>query len=127
MKRFSRNRQAILECLQTTDIHPTADWILDRLRPSYPNLNLATVYRNLIQLKEEGLIQSMGVVAGQEHFDGGMTPHAHMMCSRCGKITDVPLTGEMEQIMDGISRQTGFEVHTSRFTGLCPECRKINE
>ncbi len=123
MKRFSPNRQAILECLRSTTIHPTADWILEQLRPSWPNLNLATVYRNLFQLKEDGLIRSMGVIAGQEHFDGNIEPHAHVMCKCCGRIVDIPLTEEMSQLMALTGSTTGFEVQASQFTGLCPDCR----
>ena len=123
MQRFSRNRQAILECLRSTKIHPTADWVLDQLRPAYPNLNLATVYRNLNLLKEEGLIRSMGVVAGQEHYDGDIQPHAHIMCTCCGRITDIPLTAGIETMMETAGQLTGFDVIASQLTGLCPDCR----
>ncbi|MDO5435885.1 MAG: transcriptional repressor [Clostridia bacterium] len=123
MKRYSQNRQAILECLRSTKIHPTADWILEHLRPEYPNLNLATVYRNLIQLKDEGLIRSMGVIAGQEHFDGDVQPHAHVICVFCGRVMDIPLTEDILRSMDSAGRLTGFGVISSRFTGLCPSCR----
>ena len=123
MKRFSRNRQAILECLRSTTVHPTADWILEQLHPSYPNLNLATVYRNLLQLKEDGLIRSMGVIAGQEHFDGNIEPHAHVMCKCCDRILDIPLTNELGQMMEHTGSVTGFEVQAFQFTGLCPDCR----
>lgn len=125
--RFSPNRQAILDCLRSTKAHPTADWILEQLRPELPNLNQATVYRNLVQLKEEGLIRSMGVVAGQEHFDADLQPHAHVMCSRCGRITDIPLSREMITVQEDAFRQTGFEIFASRYMGLCPECRKKDE
>lgn len=127
MKRFSQNRQAILECLRSTTIHPSADWILEQLRPSWPNLNLATVYRNLLQLKEDRLIRSMGVVAGQEHYDGNIEPHAHVMCKYCGRIVDIPLTEEMSQLMALTGSDTGFEVQTFQFTGLCPDCRRSSK
>lgn len=122
MKRYSRNRQAILECLRSTKIHPTADWILEQLRPSLPSLNQATVYRNLQQLKEDGLIRSMGVVAGQEHFDGDIGPHAHVMCAACGRITDLPLTDGLAGLMREAGQLTGFEITASQFAGLCPDC-----
>lgn len=127
MKRFSSNRQAILECLRNTASHPTADWILEQLRPTCPSLNLATVYRNLLQLKQDGLIRSMGVVAGQEHFDADLRPHAHAMCSCCGRILDIPLTEDLKKQMEEAAARTGFEILSSRFTGLCPDCRKIKE
>ncbi|MCQ2457942.1 MAG: transcriptional repressor [Clostridia bacterium] len=122
MERYSKNRQAILECLRSTKIHPTAGWILDQLRPAYPSLNLATVYRNLIRLKDDGLIRSMGDIAGEEHFDGDIQPHAHVICTCCGKIADIPLTESIINLMESAGRQTGFEILASQLTGLCPSC-----
>ena len=56
---FSRKRQAILEALRNTKIHPTAEWVHQTLKNDYPDLSLGTVYRNLSQFKEEGIILSM--------------------------------------------------------------------
>ena len=47
MRNFSRKRMAILNTLQETTLHPTADWVYARLKPRYPDLSLGTVYRNL--------------------------------------------------------------------------------
>ena len=44
---FSRKRQAILEVLRSTKIHPTAEWVHQTLKSDYPDLSLGTVYRNL--------------------------------------------------------------------------------
>lgn len=124
LERFSKNRQAILECLRDTATHPTAEWIYEKLRPNFPNLSLGTVYRNLCQLKDAGLILSMGVVAGQEHFDGNMDPHAHVMCSRCGRIVDVPITPAMTTAIGTAMRASGFRFTEPKFVGICPECSK---
>ena len=51
---FSRKRTAILNALQETDVHPTADWVYAQLKPRYPNLSLGTVYRNLKKFCENG-------------------------------------------------------------------------
>ena len=80
IQRFSKKRQAIYDCLRSTTSHPTADWIYHQLHPDFPDLSLGTVYRNLSQLKNAGLIQSVGVVAGQERFDANISPHTHLIC-----------------------------------------------
>ena len=67
---FSRKRMAILEALQGTTVHPTADWVFSQLKPKYPDLSLGTVYRNLKKFCETGKAASVGVINGQEHFDG---------------------------------------------------------
>lgn len=65
---YSRKREAILSAICSTDIHPTADWIYQKLKPIYPDLSLGTVYRNIARFKEDGLIISVGVVEGQERL-----------------------------------------------------------
>ena len=35
---FSRKRQAILEALRNTKIHPTAEWVHQTLKNDYPDL-----------------------------------------------------------------------------------------
>ncbi|MBQ0091788.1 MAG: transcriptional repressor, partial [Clostridiales bacterium] len=42
MQRNSKKRTAILECLRQTDSHPNAEWIYSRLKPTFPDLSIAT-------------------------------------------------------------------------------------
>ncbi len=124
IQRFSRKREAILACLCATDTHPTADWIFQQLRPDYPDLSLATVYRNLTQLKEAGLIQSVGVIDGQERFDANDKPHSHFICGACGAVMDLALrfpeelVRQAEELLD--CTVTGSSL---RLLGRCPKCR----
>ncbi len=118
--RHSKKRDAMLALLRGTDVHPGADWVFRELRPSFPGLSLGTVYRNLRQLTEEGYIRSIGVIGGQERFDGRVTPHAHFVCERCGRVLDVELPEDFKAPpAAGIYRVTGGEV---RLRGICSEC-----
>lgn len=125
MQRFSKKRQAIYDCLCTTRSHPTADWIYQQLHPVYPDLSLGTVYRNLAQLKESGLIQSVGVVQGQERFDADISPHPHLVCNGCGTVADLSLTLPQSLTADA-EKQSGFTITgvSLRLQGLCPHCRE---
>ncbi len=126
MRRFSQNRQDILDCLAGTDTHPTAEWVYARLKPTHPSLSLATVYRNLTQLKNDGLISSMGVVQGQERFDGNCTSHAHAVCVQCGRMVDVLGFIIPPDMLDSVREATGYKLSGAglQFTGLCEECQK---
>lgn len=127
MQRFSKKRQAIYDCLCTTNSHPTADWIYQQLHPAYPDLSLGTVYRNLSQLKEAGMIQSVGVVNGQERFDADVTAHPHLVCTGCGTVTDLKLDLP-NSLMVKAQEQSGFMITgiSLRLQGQCPACRKSN-
>ena len=41
--RYSRKREAILNAIQSTDCHPSAEWVYQTLKPTHPDLSLGTV------------------------------------------------------------------------------------
>ena len=125
-QRFSRKREAIYACLCATRQHPSADWIHQQLRPQFPDLSLATVYRNLSQLKDAGLIQSVGVVDGQERFDADLRPHSHFVCTACHLVQDLEIQLP-EDLIAQAEAATGCTVTGTslRLTGLCPKCRRV--
>lgn len=122
--RYSRQREALMQILQNTDTHPTADRLYDELRKVFPNVSLATVYRNLKQLTEQNLILAIDAGTGSEHYDGDISLHYHFACKSCGNVYDIqtsPFTG----LNDEISNKTGFDVdtHSLIFFGKCKNCK----
>ena len=124
MQRYSKKRQAVLDCLRGTTEHPTAEWIYARLKPTFPDLSIATVYRNLRLLREEGVIDSLGAVCGQERFDGDTAPHSHAVCRVCGKVSDLPPAVLPEDWLRNAIDRTGFSRSACalQLTGVCKEC-----
>ncbi|MFG6350129.1 MAG: transcriptional repressor [Oscillospiraceae bacterium] len=126
--RQSKKRDAMLAFLRTTTRHPSADQVYRRLKPEYPDLSLATVYRNLGQLCEQGLIKRVGTVDGQERYDGEVRPHSHFICNRCGSILDLPWVSPGEDWAGQLSVQYGFRAESleSIVRGLCKDCKDFN-
>lgn len=125
-ERYSKKREAILRALRASDRHPSAGQLYQALHPDYPDLSLATVYRNLARFQDEGLAVSVGRVDGQERFDGKVSPHAHLICRGCGAVVDF---FQMEQqalsaLVSQAAWQGGLQVDRSELTcyGLCPDC-----
>ena len=122
--RYSKKRAAILAAIRGTDCHPSAEWVYQTLKPNHPDLSLGTVYRNLIFFQERGDIRSVGVIQGQERFDGIMTPHSHFICRHCGAVMDLSQIDLADRIDRDVSEQYGLMVdrHELTFHGLCPTC-----
>ncbi len=127
--RYSRKREAILEVIRSTCIHPTADWIYQQLKPAHPDLSLGTVYRNLSLFRSQGLVKSVGVVDGQERFDGVVTPHSHFICSRCGAVLDLHPDVLDHGLDAAVEERYGLSVtgHELTFHGICGKCKGKKE
>lgn len=121
---FSRKREAILNALRETDVHPTAEWIYQKLKPDYPDLSLGTVYRNLGRFRDTGQAVSLGAIGGHERFDGDTSPHAHLVCRRCGAVVDVYDALPGQEQLKAVSERSGCRVDSASvtFQGLCSSC-----
>ena len=126
VSRYSKKRAAILAAIQSTDCHPSAEWVYQKLKPEHPDLSLGTVYRNLIFLRERGDIRSLGVVRGQERFDRETCAHCHFICEDCGSVLDLPGISVADSLDGQVSREYGLQVqhHDLTFFGRCNVCRE---
>lgn len=121
---YSRKRVAILETLRSTKVHPTAEWVYEKLKPEYSDLSLGTVYRNIKKFCSENKVKSVGVIAGQEHFDGNTAPHSHFVCGECGAVIDIEENFFSEDSLSRISSEYGVSIEDEdvMFRGICKNC-----
>ena len=119
-----RKRNAILECLQGTQSHPSAETVHEMLHQDHPDISLATVYRNLALFKKQGLIQSIGTVAGSERFDANTAPHVHFICTCCNAVLDLPQMDIPNNLCSAAADGVGGQVTGCSliFTGKCGQC-----
>lgn len=129
MKKYSKKREAILEKIRSTTEHPSAEWVYAELKPSIPDLSLATVYRNIAAFVKDGTIISVGVVNGQERYDGTTHDHAHFVCTHCGCVQDIPVPESDYSYIDSMvtkTNQVQIFRHELTFRGLCSACSTPN-
>lgn len=119
-----RKRGAILTCLRSTTLHPSAEMLHEMLQSEHPDISLATVYRNLALFKNQGIIQSVGTVGGIERFDGNTAPHVHFICTDCNAVIDLPQVAVPQQLRSTVEEATGGKVVDCQlsFTGVCQSC-----
>ncbi len=126
--RVTAPRLAILDLLRRDTSHPTAEEVYEQLRPSHPRLSLATVYVTLGAFAHRGLCRRMPTGGASQRFDGTLEAHHHALCTRCGRLFDVPATvyrpaappAELEEGLAVRGVQVTFEV-------LCRTCQDREE
>lgn len=124
MKRHSRQRDAIYQALCSVRTHPTANDVCDMVRKKIPNVSLATVYRNLSELCENGQAVTITSTDGAVRFDGFTQPHYHLYCSRCGSVVDIDAADS--DCLCEIAQRQGHEVdaYSLIYYGVCKKCRE---
>jgi Fur family transcriptional regulator, ferric uptake regulator len=136
-ERVTRARQAVIEVLDSTDDHLTADEIVARAEASAPGVHRATVYRALSTLGELGLVTHthVGGSATVYHLallapadDAASGPHAHLQCGNCQAVIDIPIDA-LDSLISRVDREVGFliEPHHAALLGLCANCRPSSQ
>ena len=122
--RITRQREAILEYLLSTDEHPSARRIWETVRKRVPGISLSTVYSALGDLTKQNIIKALEFNEMENRYEGNTSQHINLVCVKCGKISDYMTahTVDMEQIRPA----TRFRAFQSRFElyGVCAECGK---
>ena len=121
---YSRQREQILTTLKENVVHPTAEYLYEILKEKNPKISLATLYRNLNQLAEAGIIKKIDGLESSAHFDHNTHNHYHFICDKCKKVFDVA-ADIAPDIVSKTENKTGFyiEGHDIVFHGLCRESK----
>ena len=118
-------RLAILSLLgeEPTYVSPEDIWL--RLKGAFPRIGLPTVYRNLDELAEGGVISKVIHPNRQlyYHFCPNRSHHHHFICLSCRRVEDLHIC-----VLDGIEREVGAQIggtvlsHLMQVNGLCRDC-----
>lgn len=130
MKKYSKQRELILESLKNRKDHPTAEMLYKDLKIQMPEIGIATIYRNLSDLCEMGEITKIKSKLGPDRFDGNKEEHMHFECTKCHNIEDIFVDNkqskkikedikELSKKVDAYCDKTNIWLY-----GLCKKCRE---
>ena len=125
MKRQTAQRRAILDALTHAPGPLTPQEVLDAAREVHAGLGLATVYRNLSTLEQDGEVVPVHLPGESARFEvSGRGHHHHFSCETCGNVFELMATCPVA-VLEGVTLPGGFAVkhHELTLYGLCPECR----
>ncbi len=119
-------RLAIYSYLCSTKEHPSAETIYSNLKEDYPNMSLATVYKTVASLKSAGLVLELNVGEDSFRYDACTAPHAHVVCTKCHKVTDYMGNPLSDKASDFVEKETGYDIESAQvyFFGLCDACKE---
>ncbi len=125
--RMTKSRMNMAQIfLDKADYHFTIEEIINALK-EYEEVNIATVYNNLATFVDTEILIEF-VFNGKKHYELNHGIHAHFVCLKCNKITNVDIPALSCVAME-IERKTGNIVSSNNieFFGCCKECNSANE
>ncbi|MDY7094974.1 MAG: transcriptional repressor [Acidobacteriota bacterium] len=120
-RKNTQQRQAIRSALQEADRPLSPTEVLEAAQTEAPTLGIATVYRNLRTLMEDGWLQSVGLPGNPDRYEiAGKEHHHHFHCRGCDRLFEVAdCPGDLQSICP-----QGFALddHKIILYGHCSDC-----
>jgi len=125
-QRQTIQKQIIIEALDKLKHakgHLSIDEIYSTIKADYASISKTTVYRNVRQLAEAGMIKQIMLEDGLERYDLNTHDHYHFTCTACGTISDVEIEGLLD-FSEMLDKNYGFKTEKINlsFTGICDSC-----
>jgi Fur family ferric uptake transcriptional regulator len=125
--RITPQREMIIHSIAHSPHHTTAEEIIEKLQEHTKAINIATVYRTLDLLWQEGFACRNDLSEGKvvyATFDHG--PHIHLVCRKCNRVIDADIE-IIQTLREDLCQNYHFVPdldHISIF-GICDKCKEL--
>ncbi len=122
--RVTPARRLLLGALAASRGHRSAEELAADVQARAPDVNLSTIYRNLDELERLKIVDRTHLGHGPAAYHLASATHGHLVCERCGSMTEVPdtLFGDLAETA---RQRYGFAIDPHRFAviGTCSGCQ----
>lgn len=123
MERKTQQKQAILKVIEDCKRPLSIQEIHDCAKEHANSIGIATVYRNLKNLVEEGFLETVELPGNVVLYELAQSKHHHhFSCVGCAKVFDID--GCDLNLQDLTPRGFQVQSHDLLLSGLCVECTK---
>ena len=119
--RCTPQRYGVMAFLMDHTGHPTAPEIFEAVNRLDPRSSRATIYNNLRDLVQAGLVREVAVEGRAARFDAKGMRHHHFICDRCGNVEDLAWYDVPKPASHSLGKRVLRETELI-FRGLCTKC-----
>jgi len=122
---INARQQQILDHLKRSGDEISGQQLHRSLQDDQILMGLATVYRHLRQLQQQGLIRCRQLPNGESLYAPVDMDRHHLTCVDCGQTQELHQCPLHDNAFPVVNQQ-GFQVlfHTLEFFGLCTSCQE---
>ena len=126
MQRMTKQRQAVLDELTRISDFRSAQQIFEDLHSQGHRVGLATVYRSLQGLAEDGRVDTLRSSDGESLYRTCTSNHHHhhLVCRECGFTEEIEQS-QIESWVTSVAQAHGFAgvEHSLELFGTCSSCQ----
>lgn len=121
MERNTRQRLAIRDAIAKEDRPLLPSEVLQLAQLDCPGMGIATVYRNLKSLVDDGSLQVVSLPNENPRFElAGHHHHHHFQCRQCQKVFDIHAC--VDDVAKLLPQGFVLQDHDITLYGLCQPC-----
>jgi Fur family ferric uptake transcriptional regulator/Fur family peroxide stress response transcriptional regulator len=105
--------------------HANVDEIYAKVLETHPTLSLATVYKNIITMVEEGVLVEVPIAGKKSKYELKKEEHLHLVCVECGSVVDREMDQVIAQDTEAIAQHSSFKLTERQMNlyGVCDKCQ----
>lgn len=117
---MTKYKKLILDIVNSSYEHLTAEEIYQEAIKNYPKMVLSTIYNNLNTLVLENLVRRITIEGCPDRFDH-MNKHDHLICIKCHKLKDIYITDLTKLLKKEIGND--YLRYDLKISYVCDECK----
>jgi len=103
--------------------HLSIKELFSKIKPNFPSISLATIYKNINFLMDKRLLKEIKLSDLETRYEITKAPHAHLVCKKCGKIEDAEF--DIKNLVKDFEKKCDFVIESNsvELVGICKDCR----
>jgi len=123
MKRNTLQKEIIINTIKKYG-HLTKEQAISIILNEYPSISASTIYRNLLSLKDDGIIRECSIDNIGSVYEFIHDIHDHFVCEKCGFIKDIEKIDKKIIFGNNNSELDKYQInyYQINYYGLCDKC-----
>jgi len=106
--------------------HMSVEDIYKEVTKVHPSLSLATIYKNIILMQENGILVEVPIAGRKSKYELAKADHMHLICTECGEVEDKMCLNKTDAVFHQLTEEEHFKLNRRQVNlyGVCEACQR---